>query len=84
MGDTFICKYSKQKYELTYNYDGMTKTVDIFYQDKIEEFIPFKIGYTFLGWKLNGEIFDKDSYDFSFSGMKSAVLNLVNKAKILY
>ena len=65
MGDTFICKYSKQKYELTYNYDGMTKTVDIFYQDKIEEFIPFKIGYTFLGWKLNGEIFDKDSYDFS-------------------
>lgn len=25
---------------------------------------------------------DKDSYDFSFSGMKSAVLNLVNKAKM--
>lgn len=25
---------------------------------------------------------DKDTYDFSFSGMKSAVLNLVNKAKM--
>ena len=65
LGCEFILKYEKEVYQLTYKYDNNKKNINISYNDLIEEFVPTKTGYDFIGWMLNGSVFDKEYFEFT-------------------
>lgn len=63
-GTVFTSVYEKNEYKLIYNVDGLRKEVYYKFGDKIEQYVPEKEGYEFIGWMLNNVITTIDCYDY--------------------
>lgn len=86
---TLTSKWEKIPYEITLE-DNNSTTMIIYYGDSINLPIPTKSGFSFLGWYLDGELFEEtiwertESIVLKASWEEVSSMDLINQFSILY